>query len=172
MPTMRSGSASSALLSGARYERRKGMGRRKMISINNEDIESIRLLSKKEAEALPKWIRANGTWWWLRSPGGDSTHVAIVRDDGSVNSYGFNVCLSFQAVRPALKIRNLDSLNFKVGETIEVLGLFAQYIGHNSVLLCESIARRRFDANSNDYKASEIKRSVVTWLVEKKGEQE
>lgn len=52
---------------------------------------------------------SNGSyWWWLRSPGGDSSRAALVDYDGSVYSSGRSVDLSNGAVRPALWI-NLGS---------------------------------------------------------------
>ena len=141
-----------------------------MIGINNKDIESIQLLSVEEARNLPQWIRASGYWWWLQSPGDDSGLVAYVYDDGSVEDYGSDIDDSSGVVRPVLKIRNLDSQNLEIGETIKILGLLTQYIGHNSVLLCERIAYHRFDSVSNDYKTSEIKQFIKEWLEERKRE--
>ena len=43
-------------------------------------------------------------WWWLRSPGFSSSSAAYVYFDGSVSSYGRNVSLVYDAVRPALWI--------------------------------------------------------------------
>ena len=52
---------------------------------------------------------SNGNcWWWLRSCGYDSDHAACVSIGGSVGSYGINVSISSDAVRPALWI-NLGS---------------------------------------------------------------
>ena len=48
---------------------------------------------------------SNGNcWWWLRSPGHDSSNAAFVRNDGSVNNYGDFVNYGTDAVRPALWI--------------------------------------------------------------------
>ena len=47
-------------------------------------------------------------WWWLRSPGSDSSYAARVYDDGSVRSSGTFVDYGSDAVRPALWI-NLGS---------------------------------------------------------------
>jgi hypothetical protein len=67
-------------------------------------------------------------------------------------------------VRPALRIRNLDSLNLEVGTTFKVLDRPVYYIGNNKVLLCEDIGEHRFDIKSNDYKHSEIKDWLEKWL--------
>ena len=141
-----------------------------MISIDNKDIESIRLLSVSEVCDLPCWIRAHGDWWWLRSPGSYSTDTTYVDCDGFIGFTGRQADNNNGTVRPALKIRNLDSQNLEIGEMVNVLGLFAQYIGRKSVLLCEGIGGyHRFDAKSNDYKTSEIKQLIEEWLEEKKG---
>ena len=47
-------------------------------------------------------------WWWLRSPGNDSTDAAIVNNVGFVNLIGYCVYYDGGAVRPALWI-NLES---------------------------------------------------------------
>ena len=47
-------------------------------------------------------------WWWLRSPGYLQYYAASVSYDGSVDYYGRNVDIDYDAVRPALWI-NLDS---------------------------------------------------------------
>ena len=43
-------------------------------------------------------------WWWLRSPGVNSSHAAGVYSDGSVDEYGHYVNYDGYAVRPALWI--------------------------------------------------------------------
>ena len=52
---------------------------------------------------------SNGNcWWWLRSPGYDSSSAAFVYDDGSIFEFGNSVNYDKYAVRPALWI-NLGS---------------------------------------------------------------
>ena len=43
-------------------------------------------------------------WWWLRSPGSNLNHDAIVRNDGSVGIDGYYVTYDDNAVRPAMWI--------------------------------------------------------------------
>jgi hypothetical protein len=139
-----------------------------MISIKNEDVESIYLLSTTEAEKLPIWVRANGTFWWLCSPGDNSEWAAAVYGTGIVDGEGFFIGDHRFGIRPALKAKSLDAMNFKVGEVVEVFHRMAQYIGNNSVLLCENIGDGIFDRESNNYKKSEIRKVVELWLEGKK----
>ena len=66
--------------------------------------DHIYLLSIDEANALSETIRANGSWWWVRSPGGISTYAAYVDQDGGVKTYGDYVDNEFD-VRPALNLK-------------------------------------------------------------------
>lgn len=130
-----------------------------MYQIKCEDVISADLLTVEEASKLPRWIRANGEWWWLRSPGYRSNDVAGVSSGGSD-------CFNFVddddvAVRPALRIKHV---NLDFGETVEVFGEMAQYIGDDKVLLCDVVAKKRFDGESNDYEESEIKSYLDSWL--------
>lgn len=59
-------------------------------------------------------------------------------------------------------------MNLKVGEVVEVFDRMAQYIGNNSVLLCENISDSIFDRESSNYRKSEIKKVVELWFEEKK----
>lgn len=147
-----------------------------MIRIKNEDVESIYLLSTDEADSLPKYILANGEYWWLRSLGRYPYYAAFVYDDGSVSRIGYSVDDDAICVRPALKSNNLESLNLEIGETVRVLGLMAQYIGDNSFLLCKSIATQRFDQKFEDklrlYETSQVKQFIEEWLEKKKTEEQ
>ena len=133
-----------------------------MITIKNEDVISADLLSVEEVNEIPKWILANGEWWWLRSPGDASHYAAYVGVDGSVDDYGDYVHDNGYTVRPALIISNLP--NLEIGETVKVFGVAAQYIGSDKVLLCESIFYRNFDEESNVYETSEVKKKMNKWF--------
>ena len=61
------------------------------VSGGKDTKDYIYLLSIGEANALDNSIRANGSWWWLRSPGLDSYYAALVYDSGNVNSFGDGV---------------------------------------------------------------------------------
>ena len=140
-----------------------------MYTINNEDVISADLLSVEEANKLPKWILANGDWWWLQSKGYYMDYTAGVNSNGVVDDIGNFVNGDDYGVRPALVVVNIPSL--RVGETVEAFGLVAQYIGNNKVLLCENIFFSRFDEKSNKYKTSEIKQKLDEWFKKKKEEQ-
>lgn len=144
-------------------------GAKTMIKIESKDVLNADLLAAEEANELPTWILANGDWWWLRSQGADNVSAANVLDDGGVDKLGSYVDIADCGVRPALKIANLP--NLVTGDLVEVFGLPAQYIGNDSVLLCEPIGFHRFDAESNDYATSEVKRRLDGWFRDKKGEE-
>ena len=64
----------------------------------------IYLLSLDEAENVSKDIRAEGSWWWLRSPGNGRDSAAGVYSDGSLDTHGRRVDREF-GVRPALNLK-------------------------------------------------------------------
>ena len=70
----------------------------------NETNDYIYLLSIDEANALSDTIRANGSWWWLRSPGDDSIYAAFVYADGNVATDGNRVARE-HGVRPVLNLK-------------------------------------------------------------------
>jgi len=75
------------------------------------------LVSDTARECKPtEYARANGSyrnsdngncWWWLRTPGLDSMHVAEVNTRGAIDTGGYGVSNDRGAVRPALWI-NLE----------------------------------------------------------------
>ena len=69
------------------------------------------LLSASEADALPQEVRYTGNYWWLRSPGNDSTKAACVyNQSGTVNFKGSGVNYE-DDIRPALKL-DLSKVEF------------------------------------------------------------
>ena len=65
------------------------------------------------ARAMGAYRSTSGSYagncrWWLRSPGGDASFAAYVRNDGDVHRYGYLVDYTYYAVRPALNL-NLSS---------------------------------------------------------------
>ena len=77
-------------------------------------------LSSKEAIAVNEDLRVvdpeNPTWatsnWWLRSPGSQAYHVAVVDPDGSVHYSGYTIRhYRTRGVRPAFNL-NLNSVLF------------------------------------------------------------
>ncbi|HCJ42138.1 DUF6273 domain-containing protein [uncultured Ruminococcus sp.] len=75
------------------------------ISGGNDTDDYIYLLSIDEANALDNSIRANGSWWWLRSPGIYSFVAALVDGDGSVITLGGVVDDTERGVRPVLNLK-------------------------------------------------------------------
>ena len=146
-----------------------------MISIKSDAIKAIRLPSPDEVKALPTWIIATGSAFWLNTPGSDKgyinrkkdyslKHVAAVRPNGAVDSFGYDVDLELVGVLPLLKVDDVNSCGLCIGETVSILGLLAHYVGNDSLLLCEPICNRRYDAESSDYDKSELKRYLAQWL--------
>lgn len=72
------------------------------IAVNND----LRALDP----AHPNWVT---TGWWLRSPGSDKYHLAIVRSEGSVQYSGYSVLIfnNYRTVRPAFNL-NMNSVLF------------------------------------------------------------
>ena len=70
----------------------------------NATEDYIYLLSIDEANALSDTIRANGSGWWLRSPGSDSHFAAFVNGGGDVLTNGGNLSLN-RGVRPVLNLK-------------------------------------------------------------------
>ena len=44
-------------------------------------------------------------WWWLRSPGIDSSYAASVYSDGSIRDYGGDIYYGGRTVRPCIRVR-------------------------------------------------------------------
>ncbi len=68
--------------------------------------DKVFLLSIIEANKLFTWDqpRANGAWWWLRSPGGYPGAAANVNGNGEVHTYGYGVRCDL-GVRPAMWLK-------------------------------------------------------------------
>ena len=75
----------------------------------NDTRDRVFLLSIDEAEKYFKddMDRATGSWWWLRSPGGEQNYASIVLGDGVLGSYT-SAGIHKITVRPAFRI-NLKS---------------------------------------------------------------
>ncbi len=134
-----------------------------MITIDKNDVKGITLLSYGQAVRLPRWILADGNWWWLRSPGLNQNDVAGVNYGGFVGKGGYYIDDNNDVwVRPALTIKKLP--NLEIGDLVEVFNRKAQYIRSSMVLLCEPIDHRKFDKETNNYGKSEIKEFLEGWL--------
>jgi hypothetical protein len=69
--------------------------------------DKVFLLSVSEAKNYysDNQSRANGSWWWLRTPGDSPNYAAFVRYDGKIHDYGLLVDSQDIGVRPAMWIK-------------------------------------------------------------------
>ena len=133
------------------------------------DVECSTLLSIDEVKALPRKVRSNGRWWWLRSPGMNQDHVVIVNGDGSIHyngDYAYESCLF---VRPALVITNLNESGVHVSDEIDIFGLRWTAITDHMVLanqpLCQMAFRENWRADdANNYEQSDVKKYLDDWF--------
>ena len=144
----------------------------KEIRLNTVGITIIdaMLLSFKEAKTLlTRTERAYNHWWWLRSPGYNSFIAASVRSDGDIDGHGRLANGVSDAVRPALKIKNIKSSNLQIGDKFEFGGKTFKIISKN-IAFCEGdIGIHCFNKDfrvqkTNDYKKSDVKKFVDEWF--------
>lgn len=132
-----------------------------MVIYYRDDYE-INLLSAEEYEKYEDRIPRINCWWWLRSPGDLSNHVACVRTNGSVCNLGNYIDGDAIAVRPALKIS--DGRKYRIGERV-MFYYFPQIIIDEDLAIAEvPIDFCSFDKKSNDYENSKIKKFLNDWL--------
>ena len=131
------------------------------------NVTEITLLSIEEAKEVNENTRCIHNNWWLRSPGNDTKYAAYITCDGDVYEDGFNVDYSHFGVRPALKIRNMNS-KLNIGDAI----IFAEKkwtVINDTTVLCDSIIGESCFRNdwgatdANDYEASDIKKFLEAW---------
>lgn len=140
---------------------------RRLKETNALHITGATLLSVKEAKNLDEDMLKASSNWWLRSPGGYDILAAFVNGEyGLVHDYGRNVEESF-GVRPALKISNLESSIYQIGDTLS-FGDHSFTIISKKYALCNEIVEKRPFCDgynkTNDYKASDIKVFVDNWF--------
>jgi hypothetical protein len=143
----------------------------------------IDLLTIEEAKRFPENIRMcdvpkkfggyvsnKKCWWWLRSPGIDSTHAAVVVASGAVYEGGSRVNYGSRAVRPVIRVtdENIDDMEETEDGYIRYLGTkwidITDYIGTVCLLKKKCLKRpHRFDSASNDYEKSKIKAYIEEW---------
>ena len=133
-----------------------------------EEFDEIFLLSADEYIKYEPNILHIRCWWWLRSPGYYSDYAASVRLDGSIYLNGDNVRCGNDAVRPALRISNLESSNLKVGDRFVKYDFPWIKIDDNLAIAEVPISFHSFDEKSNDYKTSEIRKFLLNWIDERK----
>jgi hypothetical protein len=71
---------------------------------SNDTSDKVFLLSVKEARRYfsSDSERSNGSWWWLRSQGGNSHSAANVYHDGPISAFGYWVNYNYCGIRPAM----------------------------------------------------------------------
>ena len=74
--------------------------------LNDLTTDKVFLLSIDEANTLfaDDNARANGSWWWLRSPGSKPEEAAFVNNNGKIFADGHFVDINY-GVRPAMWVR-------------------------------------------------------------------
>ena len=149
----------------------------------------IDLLTIEEAEKLPPEIlqckapknfdgyidkENRNCHWWLRSPGLYSRDAAIVGSSGAVYDYSSNVYLDNIAVRPALRSEEplIKTLQKTEKGCVKYLGTtwidISDYLGYQCLLKKKCLKKpHRFDAKSNNYDSSEVKKFIEGWYRKK-----
>lgn len=127
--------------------------------------DKIFLLSKEEYNKYRDRIPNVNVRWWLRSPGFDDIFAATVKGNGDVDYFGNAVISEHYGVRPALKDDNLKS---EIGERIVRCGYTWVVIDNGLAIAEVPITFKRFDAKSNDYETSEIRRFLLDWYMYRK----
>ncbi len=134
------------------------------------DIVRVTILSEEEYEHSKHVIQPIYEWWWLRSPGiirrnagcvlynGSLLHTSVDRDSG--------------CVRPALQVLNLQPLNLKISDKIDLAGYTWTVISENLILCDSPVGKTAFRNNwqadnANIYEASDLKKWVKKWAAEK-----
>ena len=143
--------------------------------IDPSDIKEITLLSVEEAKRVPKNILATVEWWWLRDPGEYPNLAADVIFGGSIKSGGIDVERSYIAVRPALRIKNINSYKLKIGDIVECFGRTWYYVGDDLILSRGRIRKHCFNCdynkpNANKFEGSDIQKYLQDWLKRKLNE--
>lgn len=101
--------------------------------------------------------------WWLRSPGDRPDGADYVEYEGELSE---NDVHTRGYVRPALKIKNLQSSGMLVGDRFEVGGYEFKIISENLAWMYRQhiyVCWFNTDKNDNDYETSDIKNQVDEW---------
>ena len=126
--------------------------------------DPIYLLSRAEYERYKPNIPPITCYWWLRSHGDGSRSAEYVDSSGLVCDYGGNVVIKY-AVRPAI---SLVTTGLTIGQRV-VLHDFPWIVIGEGVAIAEvPIAFRRFDAESNNYENSEVRKFLLDWWWDRK----
>ena len=109
-------------------------------------------------------------WWWLRSPSTKYFHsAACVEYDGCINRVGTIVCDDDIAVRPILRLANLNDTNLKVGDKFIFKDKTFQIISEDMAFCLEDIGTSCFNKDyeaidANDYEKSDVKKYINLWF--------
>ena len=77
---------------------------------NIPSLKTLGISDRYNSVRQAKDYSGSGSWWWLRSPGGeDTSYAAFVYEDGRVSIKGASVLEDFGGVRPALWLNLLKS---------------------------------------------------------------
>lgn len=122
----------------------------------------ITLLTKEEYEKYNGMHRIPivNNWWWLRSPGTDQNHAAIVYRGGSVGDNGNYVDYDFCAVRPALKSK---ILNLSVGTMFAALGNTWIMIDDHFAISVDIVSHQKYDDLTSTWETSYLKIWLEKW---------
>ena len=136
------------------------------------DITGITLLSAEEAKEVPEDLRVIREWWWLRSPGYYAYRASLVTNDGYVDTDGHTVDDHDNAVRPALRVSNLNSVNLQIGDEVALADHTWTVIPGGMALMNDIIGyypfRKDWQAeDANDYEKSDVKKYLEAWAKEK-----
>lgn len=133
------------------------------------EITGATLLTVEEARELPEWLRKKLYWWWLRSPGKDSGHVAYVNPNGDIDNYGADVGNYYGGIRPALIISNFESSGLKIGDMFEFGDKQFEIISDKLAFCLGCITSMAFREDwkapdANDYEKSDVKKVIDIWF--------
>lgn len=134
-----------------------------------EIIEATLLTIEEVKQLLPNRLRTYNNWWWLRSPGYYYNCVANVLEDGYVNLIGNYVGIENLTVRPALIISNLESSDFRIGDTFEFGNREFEVISTDRAFCLTDIGQYAFSKDwesddANVYEKSDVKKYVDRWF--------
>ncbi len=145
------------------------------IHIGFED-DPIFLLSKEEYERYKSKIPQLSCGWWLRSPGADLDCTAFIVSNNSIFGRGSVVKYFRGAIRPVVKMSAIRSFLYN-GSTycgtkngrFFALGATWKVIDEEKGLAIAEmpIMFSRFDAESNDYATSEVRKKLLDWYKER-----
>lgn len=127
-----------------------------------------RLLTKEEADRLPKRLKLYRNWWWTFNAADNDHH------NGAWVVFGYRGYLHYdtvgneRAVRPALRIESKD---LQIGDTFLFGGKEFEVIKEGLAFCTTDIGESAFRTDwkaedANQYEASDIKKYIDKWFEE------